>query len=84
MRVNDGISLGQLIADLVVVGNDERNAELLCSGGLLNGRNAVIDRNYQLDSALGKLLDGGDIQPVALGEPVGHISYHIRSPRLEI
>ena len=64
-------AVGQLVAGLVVVGDDHLHPQRPRERDLLDRGDPAVDRDEQRGAALGQPLDVGGAEPVAVGEPVG-------------
>ena len=82
--VDDGHGGGELLFALVMVGDDKIDAERCGVGGLINARDAAVDRDDQRDAGLGKGADGVAAETVALFDAAGDMQGHIRAAGAEI
>ena len=71
--MDDGRRLGQLRRRLVVIGDDQLQAELAGQGGLFHGGDAAIDRDQHRRLAVAPGADGLDVQPISFLDAMGHI-----------
>ena len=78
--VDDGAGLGQLLLALVVVGDDEIDAQFFAQRRLGGGGDAAVHRDDQADLLPVQLADGRLVEAVALLEPAGDIADAPASP----
>ena len=71
--MDDRRGLGQHGPGLVMIGDDQLQAELARQGGLLDAGDAAIDRDQQVRLAVAPGADGVGVQPVALLDAVRHV-----------
>ena len=84
VRIDERGGLRQLGFALVVVGDDQINAELAAQRGLFICRDAAVDRHDQLHALLFERVDGDGVQPVALFQPGGDIAGHLAALAAQI
>ena len=84
VRIDKRGGLRQLGFALVVVGDDQIDAELPAKRCLVIGRDAAVDRDDQLYTLLFERIDGDGVQPVALFEPGRDIAGHLAALAAQI
>ena len=81
--VDDRGAVGQALLTFMVVGDDERHAELLAVFGLVQRGDAAVDGDDQPHALGGKLPDGGIVQAVALLQTAGDMGRAVRAQRAQ-
>ncbi len=71
-RVDDRQGARQLGVRLVMVGDDQIDAEVAGPPGRFRAANAAVDRHDQLHALAVQPFDGGGLQAVAVGQPFGN------------
>ena len=71
--MDDGRGVGQLGARLVVVGDDQLDAQLAGQGRLFHAGDAAIHGDDQLGPVGGQAADGLGVQPVAFVDAMGDV-----------
>ncbi len=79
VRVHQRIDLGQLLAALVMVDDDDGHAELPGFGQRLDAGGAAIDRHQQRRALSRQHADGFGVGAVALEQPVGNVDQRIEA-----
>ena len=82
-RMNDRRGLGERGPGLVMIGDDQFQAELAGQGGLLDAGDAAIDRHQQVRLAVAPGADGVGVQPVALLDAVRHVVGRLGAEHLQ-
>ena len=82
-RMDDRRGLGQTGAGLVMIGDDQVQAEPPRQGGLLDAGDAAIDRQQQVRLAVAPGADGVGVQPVAFLDAVRHVVGHFGAEHLQ-
>ena len=81
--VDDRDRVGKLLLALVVVGDDEVDAELSAQLRLVVGRDSAVHRDDQIDLLAAELADGDLVEAVALLEPRRDVGDDPRADALE-
>ena len=76
-RVYDGRRFGQLRARLVVVGDDQLQAQLPGHIRLVHAADAAVDRNEQFGLLRGQRADGVAVQSIAFVNAMGNVIAHV-------
>ena len=74
---------GQRLLALMMVGDDEINAQLLTQLRLAHGGDTAVHGDDQLDALGVELVNGDGIQAVALLQTAGNVAHHIRAVAAE-
>ena len=81
-RMHDGIHVRN-VADVMVVGHDDVEAEFLRPGRGFECRDAVVDRDNEADSVSRRLLDDVGVQSIAVREAGGDVPVHVAPELVE-
>ena len=83
-RVDDGVGVGEravsgftLAGDVVVVGDDQVEAELVGGLGLIEGRDATVHADDEAGAFVVEATEGGAVEAVALFEAVGDVGAEV-------
>jgi hypothetical protein len=81
--MHEHVSCGERVGEVVVVGDDQFQAELPRPHGLGHAGDAAVDGDHDLGTPGRERLERFGVEPVALLEPVGHVPTRRRIDRLE-
>ena len=83
MRIDYRSCVGQHVSRLVVIGNDELYAKLLCKSSFINCGNSVVHGDYKLRAFICKASESVRTETVALA-PAVYIVTHVPADTFQI
>jgi len=83
LRVDHGKAIGQIGIRLVVVGNDQVDAQVAGPARRLGAADAAVDRDDQLHPFGVQAIDGVRLQAIAVGQPLGDEVADVGAQQLE-